>query len=94
MLRVRHPEPPVGVRHVRHLDLPGVLRQAPRPRRPPLLRAVRHHGQVEGVRGQEDEGRRQPQGQGLPPRPGRLGRRRARQDQVGRFADGFFRSLR
>ena len=56
MLRVRHVEPPVGERDLRHLDLPGMLREAPRPWRPPLLRQVRHHGQVEGLGGQEDEG--------------------------------------
>ena len=56
VLRMRHPQPPVGFRDLRHLDLPGVQRAAPRPRRPPLLRALGHHGQVEGLRAQQDEG--------------------------------------
>ena len=56
VLRMRHPQPPVGFRDLRHLDLPGVQRAAPRPRRPPLLRALSHHGQVEGLRAQQDEG--------------------------------------
>ena len=59
MLRVRHVEPPVGERDLRHLDLPGVLGQASRIGRPLVLRQIRHHGQVEGVRGQEDEGERE-----------------------------------
>ena len=46
----------MGLRHLRHLDLPGVQRAAQRPRRPPLLRALGHHGQVEGLRAQQDEG--------------------------------------
>ena len=56
VFRVRHPQPAVGVCHLRHLDLSGVQRTAPRPRRPPLLRALRHHGQVEGLGAQQDEG--------------------------------------
>ena len=49
MFRVRHPQPTMGLRHLRHLDLPGVQRAAQRPRRPPLLRALGHNGQVEGL---------------------------------------------
>jgi hypothetical protein len=56
MLRVWDLQPAVGVRDLRHLDMPRVLWQASWPRRPPVLRALRQHGQVEGRRAGEDEG--------------------------------------
>lgn len=65
MLRVRHPQSAMGVRDVRHLDLPGVLREAPQPGRAPVLCTLGDHGQVEGHRVGEDESGRQSQCQGV-----------------------------
>ena len=62
LFRMQHIEPSVGVRHVRHLDLSGVFRKAPKPRCPSVLCPIRHDGQVEGRGAGEDEGRRQQKG--------------------------------
>ena len=66
MFRVWRPQPTVGECDLRDLDMPGVLRETPGARGPPLLRQVCHHGQVEGCGAGEDEGRREQEGQGLP----------------------------
>lgn len=59
LLRVWRTEPAVGQRLLRHLDLLGMLRQTSRTRGSPQLRQIRHHGQVEGHRAGENEGRRE-----------------------------------
>lgn len=56
MLRVRGAQSAMGVRHIWHLDLLGVLRQASRAWRASVIRAVRVDGQVEGHRIGENEG--------------------------------------
>ena len=56
----------MGERHIRNLDLSGVLGQAPGPGGASLLREVRHHGQVEGGGAGEDEGGRQQESKTIP----------------------------
>ena len=63
----------MGVRHLRHLDLSGVFRKAPKPRRPPVLCPLGHDGQVEGRGAGQDEGRRESKGQSLSRVSRRLG---------------------
>lgn len=62
----------MGERELRHLDLPGVLGEAPRARGAPQLRPFCHHGQVEGRGAGEDESGRERQVPGVPGVPGGL----------------------
>lgn len=59
MLRVPVAQPAMGLSYLRHLDMPRVLGQAQGSRRAPVVRAVRHDGQMEGRRAREDESGRE-----------------------------------
>lgn len=49
----------MGVGYIWNMDLPALLGSAQGTRCPPLFRALHDHGQVEGFRDRENEGRGQ-----------------------------------
>ena len=72
MLRVWDSQPPVGECYIRYLDMLRVLWKTSGVGGPPVLCEVRHHGQVEGHRAQQDEGGRKQERKGLLCQPERL----------------------